>query len=181
MNTKLTNFCIALFTVVLTSLLSACATQKIETYQSAKPALNMYQFFNGKIEGWGMFQGRSGEVKRRFYVSIDATHLNDDIVLDEKFKWADGSTSNRVWRLTKKHNGMWHGTASDVVGTATGKVSGNALHWQYQLLLPVGDKTYKVDFDDWMYLITDDVMLNRSQMKKYGVELGSVTLSLHKK
>lgn len=58
---------------------------------------------------------------------------------------------------------------------------GNTLHWDYVLNLPVEDKTYKVNFDDWMYLINDDVMLNRSVMTKFGVELGSVTLSMHRK
>ena len=129
-----------------------------------------------------MFQGRNGEVKKRFYVDIDATHEGDDvIILDEKFSWADGSKSQRIWRLTEKSNGRWIGTADDVVGEATGDVVGNTLHWDYVLNLPVEDKTYKVNFDDWMYLINDDVMLNRSVMTKFGVELGSVTLSMHRK
>ncbi len=129
-----------------------------------------------------MFQGRDGEVKKRFYVDIDATHEGDDvIILDEKFSWADGSKSQRIWRLTEKSNGRWIGTADDVVGEATGDVVGNTLHWDYVLNLPVEDKTYKVNFDDWMYLINDDVMLNRSVMTKFGVELGSVTLSMHRK
>ena len=129
-----------------------------------------------------MFQGRNGEVKKRFYVDIDATHEGDDvIILDEKFSWADGSKSQRIRRLTEKRNGRWIGTAGDVVGEATGDVVGNTLHWDYVLNLPVEDKTYKVNFDDWMYLINKDVMLNRSVMTKFGVELGSVTLSMHRK
>ncbi|WP_265090153.1 DUF3833 domain-containing protein [Psychrobacter alimentarius] len=48
---------------------------------------------------------------------------------------------------------------------------GNTLHCDYVLDLPVEDKTCQVNFDDWMYLINDDVMLNRSVMKKFGVEL----------
>ena len=146
-------------------LTSGCATQNIQAYQNTTPTLDMHKFFSGQIEGWGMFQGRDGEVKKRFYVDIDATHEGDDvIILDEKFSWADGSKSQRIWRLTEKSNGRWIGTADDVVGEAT-----------------VEDKTYKVNFDDWMYLINDDVMLNRSVMTKFGVELGSVTLSMHRK
>ncbi|WP_265090641.1 DUF3833 domain-containing protein [Psychrobacter alimentarius] len=58
---------------------------------------------------------------------------------------------------------------------------GNTLHWDYILNLPVEDKTYQVNFDDWMYFINKDVMLNRSVMTKFGVELGSFTLSMHRK
>jgi hypothetical protein len=64
-----------------------------------------------------------------------------------------------------------------VVGEAQGEARGNALRWRYVLALPVGDKVYNVDFDDWMYLIDDRVMLNRSAMSKFGLHLGEVTLS----
>lgn len=163
-------------------LMTGCATQNIQTYKEAKPALDMHEFFSGQIDGYGMFQGRSGEIKRRFTVDIDATHEGDDvIVLDEKFAWADGTKSQRIWRLTEQANGQWTGTAGDVIGEANGEVVGNAFHWQYILDLPVDDKTYQVNFDDWMYLISDDVMLNRAVMSKFGVELGSVTLSMQRK
>ena len=153
------------FGLSATLLTSGCATQNIQAYQNTTPTLDMHEFFSGQIEGWGMFQGRNGDV----------------IVLNEKFSWADGSKSQRIWRLTEQSDGRWIGTAGDVVGEATGDVAGNTLHWDYVLNLAVEDKTYKVNFDDWMYLINEDVMLNRSVMKKFGVELGSVTLSMHRK
>ena len=150
----------------VTLLTSGCATQNIQAYQNTTPTLDMHEFFSGQIDGWGMFQGRNGEVKKRFYVDIDATHEGDNvIVLDEKFSWADGSKSQRIWRLTKQADSSWRGTAGDVIGEARGEVTGNTLHWQYLLELPVDDKTYKVNFDDWMYLVDKDVMLNRSVMK----------------
>jgi hypothetical protein len=34
-----------------------------------------------------------------------------------------------------------------------------------------------VQFDDWMYLMTPSVMLNKARMSKFGVYLGEVTLS----
>ena len=163
-------------------LTSGCATQNVQAYQNTTPTLDMHEFFSSQIEGWGMFQGRNGEVKKRFYVDINATHEGDDvIILDEKFSWADGTKSQRIWRLTEQTDGRWIGTAGDVVGAATGDVVGNTLHWNYVLNLPVKDRTYQVNFDDWMYLINKDVMLNRSVMTKFGVELGSVTLSMHRK
>lgn len=165
----------------VTLLMTGCATQNIQAYQNTTPTLDMHEFFSGQIDGWGMFQGRNGEVKKRFYVDIDATHEGENvIVLDEKFSWADGSKSQRIWRLTKQADGSWKGTAGDVIGEAKGEVAGNAFHWQYVLDLPVNDKNYKVNFDDWMYLIDKDVMLNRAVMSKFGVKLGSVTLSMHR-
>ena len=42
-------------------------------------------------------------------------------------------------------------------------------------------KVYHVDFDDWMYLIDERVMLNRATMSKLGVRLGEITLSFTKR
>ena len=42
-------------------------------------------------------------------------------------------------------------------------------------------KVYHVDFDDWMYLIDERVMLNRATMSKFGVRLGEIALSFTKR
>ena len=83
-------------------------------------------------------------------------------------------------RLKKLPGGQYTGTADDVVGTAQGRSSGNAFQWSYTLRLPVDAKTYEVQFDDWMYLVDERVMLNKAVMSKFGVRLGEVTLAFHK-
>lgn len=81
----------------------------------------------------------------------------------------------------RQPDGSYRGTADDVVGEAIGEVAGNALRWRYVLALPVDGKTYHVDFDDWMFLMDDKVMLNRSYMSKWGFNLGEVTLTFVKR
>jgi Protein of unknown function (DUF3833) len=97
--------------------------------------------------------------------------------LDEDFLYSDGSKEKRVWKLNALGNGQFEGTAGDVVGTALGQVQGNAFNWQYTLALPVDGSILNVQMDDWMYLISDRVMLNKARMTKLGVHLGDVTLS----
>ena len=86
-----------------------------------------------------------------------------------------------MWTLKKQPDGTFRGTADDVVGEAIGEVAGNALRWRYVLALPVDDKVYNVDFDDWMFLMDDKVMMNRSYMSKWGFNLGEVTLTFVKR
>jgi hypothetical protein len=169
-----------LISLVMLVGLSACSSVDVIAYKAQKPVLDLRQYFNGTIEGHGMFQNRSGEVIKRFRVVIDARWEGPTGTLDEAFVWSDGTTSRRVWTLTDLGNGRYTGTADDVVGKATGEAAGNALRWRYVMALPVDGKVYQVDFDDWMYLIDDKVMLNRSAMKKFGFHLGEVTLSFHK-
>lgn len=160
--------------------LTACASNGVEQYRMQTPRLDLQQYLNGRLDAWGIFQGRSGEVKKRFHAVIDASWQGDTGTLDEHFSWSDGTTSRRVWTLVRQPDGSFRGTADDVVGTAVGTVAGNALRWQYVLALPVDGKTYHVNFDDWMFLMNDKVMLNRSYMSKWGFNLGEVTLSFVK-
>ena len=160
--------------------LNACASNGVEQYRNAQPVLDLRRYLNGRLDAWGMFQGRSGEVKKRFRVVIDAQWQGDTGVLDENFQWSDGTTSRRLWTLTRQPDGTFRGRADDVVGEAIGELAGNALRWRYVLALPVDGKIWHVDFDDWMYLIDDKVMINRAYMRKWGFNLGEVTLTFVK-
>jgi hypothetical protein len=120
-------------------------------------------------------------VVKRFTVQIECAWNGDVGTLDEAFRYSDGTTSRRVWRIRKMDAHTYTGRAEDVVGEAHGEAYGNALRWRYVLRLPVDGKTYDVDFDDWMYLMDDQVMLNTSVMSKFGVRLGEVVLSFRKR
>lgn len=160
--------------------LTACAGPKPADYVQEKPVLDLKDYFNGTVDAWGVFQDRSGKVVKRFTVVMKCTWNGDTGVLDEDFTYSDGTTQKRIWTL-KKNGNSYTGTASDVLGQATGETSGNAFQWKYTLLLPVDGTTYEVQFDDWMYLMDDKVMLNRATMSKFGIELGEVLLSFRKR
>ena len=128
--------------------LSACSRVSVQDYHEAQPKLDLAQYFNGKITGWGMVQDRSGKVLRRFTVHIDAH-----------------------WRGDR-----YEGTAGDVVGVAAGEAAGNALQWRYVLALPVDGKVWHVNMDDWMYLIDEQTLANRTRMSKFGVEVAEISI-----
>ncbi|MEY4757854.1 MAG: hypothetical protein RJA34_2752 [Pseudomonadota bacterium] len=161
--------------------LAGCASQNIDSYAQEKPVLDLQTYFNGKLDAYGVFTDRSGAVVKRFTVVMNCSWQGDEGVLDEDFSYSDGSRQKRVWRLKKGPEGRYTGRADDVVGEAQGQVSGNAFHWTYTLSLPVDGRVFEVNFDDWMYLMTDQVMLNKATMSKFGVRLGEVTLAFHKR
>jgi hypothetical protein len=161
--------------------LSGCASVDVSEYAREKPMLDLREYFDGTIDAHGIFQDRRGRVVRRFHVLIEARWQGDTGTLDEHFTYSDGSTQRRVWTLVRQPDGSYIGRADDVVGEARGALGGNVLRWRYVLALPVDDKVHHVDFDDWMYLMDDRVMLNRSVMSKWGIRLGEVTLSFYKR
>jgi hypothetical protein len=170
-----------LFPVVGLCMLTACTTTDVAMYAQEKPALDLKQYFNGTVDAWGMFQDRSGKIVKRFKVVIQCNWKDDTGTLDEDFTYSDGSKQRRVWTIRKNAAGQYIGTAPDVVGEAIGVTAGNALRWKYVLALPVGGKIYNVNFEDWMFLMDDKVMLNRAEMSKFGFKLGEVTLSFSKR
>jgi len=154
-----------------------CASPQVQQYAQDKPALDLRTYFNGKVDAWGVFTDRSGQVVKRFKVEMDCSWQDDEGVLDEAFMYSDGTRQRRIWKLRAGPNGSYTGAADDVVGQASGQVSGNAFRWGYTLALPVDGRIWHVDFDDWMYLMDDRVMLNKAIMSKWGIRLGEVTLS----
>jgi hypothetical protein len=163
------------------ALAASCASPTVADYGAEKPVLDLKTYFNGALEAQGIFTDRSGKVVRRFSVKMTGTWTGNQGVLDERFTYSDGKTERRVWRLTDEGQGRWSGRADDVVGTAFGQSAGNALNWRYTLRLPVDDSVYEVQFDDWMFLMNERVMLNKAVMRKFGVKLGEVTIAFDKK
>ena len=161
--------------------LAGCAGPRIDDYAAEKPALDLKQYFNGTLDAYGIFTDRSGKVVKRFTVVMKGSWNGDEGVLDEDFVYSDGSLQKRIWRLKRLPDRRYTGTADDVVGEARGQARGNAFNWTYTLALPVDGRVWHVDFDDWMYLMDDRVMLNTAVMSKWGVKLGEVTLSFVKR
>ena len=162
-------------------LLAGCATPQIADYSAEKPVLDMRQYFNGTVDAYGVFTDRSGKVVKRFTVVMRCSWQGDTGVLDEDFSYSDGTKDRRIWTLKRSPDGRYVGTAADVLGEASGEEKGNTFRWGYTLKLPVDGKVVEVQFDDWMYLMTDKVMLNKATMSKFGFRLGEVTLSFFKR
>jgi len=160
--------------------LAGCGSTQVSDYAQERPLLELDRYFNGRVHAHGIFQQRGGSVVRRFTVVMDCRWEGNQGVLDERFIHSDGSTERRVWRLTKHEGGRYTGRADDVVGEARGQAAGNAFRWNYTLRLPVDGKEYEVQFDDWMFLVDERVMLNRATMSKFGISLGEVLLSFSK-
>ena len=160
--------------------LAGCASPDVQDYAKEEPRLDLRQFFNGALSAKGMFTDRSGRVVKRFTVKMAARWDGDVGLLDERFQYSDGTTQRRVWRLRALGQGRYTGTADDVVGEAAGDSAGNAFRWNYTLALPVDGRVWNVALDDWMFLIDERPLLNRSAMSKFGLHVGDVTLVITK-
>jgi hypothetical protein len=149
-------------------------------FKDTKPQLAIEDFFAGRTVATGIFEDRFGQLRRQFTVDITGTVEGDTLVLDERFQYSDGETDRRVWTIRKTGPHTYEGRAGDVIGVAEGEAYGNALNWQYDVDLKVGDGTLRVHFNDWMFLQDNGVLINRAWLSKFGVEIGEVTLAFMK-
>lgn len=161
-------------------LLAGCGTS-LDDYRGEGPNWDLARFFNGKLVAHGLVTDRSGEVTSRFRVEMQGRWREGKGELFEQFYFDDGRQQTRTWFLSKGVDGHWRGTASDVVGEAVGKTAGFALNWRYQLDLALPDgEVVRVSFDDWMYLLDQDRLINRAEISKFGIHLGEVILYIER-
>lgn len=160
--------------------LSGCSIMKPEDFAGREPTLLIEDYFAGRTKAWGIFEDRFGQLRRQFEVEIEGTWDGETLTLVEDFVYDDGETERRVWTITKPGEHAYEGRAEGVIGVAKGSAYGNALNWRYDFALNVGGDTWKVSFDDWMFLQSDGVLINRAEVSKFGIKLGVVTIAFRK-
>ena len=162
-------------------MVNGCSSSKLDTYKDMQPAMDLQEYFNGSIKAWGIVQDWRGRVVSRFDVEMTGSWEGDIGTLKEHFDYYDeDKQQERVWTISKVSNDRYVGTASDILDKASGTISGNAMRWSYIMDLPVGDTTYRITFDDWMWRMNDGVLINRSYLKKFGFTVAELTLFMQK-
>lgn len=149
-------------------------------YEHTIPKSDLQTYFTGPIKAWGIVQDWRGRVVSRFDVTMHGTWNGNTGTLKEDFTYYTGNTQQRVWTITQLNDGIYEGTASDIIGKAKGTSNGSAIQWAYRMDLDVDGSTYRVTFDDWMWQMNDGVMINRSYIKKFGLTVAELTLFMQK-
>ena len=165
-----------LLSFILIFLLSNCRDMNPEEYKNTEPKIKIEEYFLGNVKDWGIFQGRSGKVKRQFTAKMNRSFDGQDFILNEDFSWNDGEEQQRRWTIKKTGDRNYEGTAADVVGVAKGISYGSAFKFEYNLLIPFKNKKIKVRFDDWIFKQDDKVAINRAIATKFGFKVGELTV-----
>jgi len=145
-----------------------------------EPTLVLEEYFVQALRAHGIFRYRNGRVGRSFVVDIQGSwdEQAQTLTLREDFTYGDGETETRIWHLHKTGPDDWTGTTDGVVGQARGQTSGNAFNWAYTFTLArPGGRSVRLDFNDWMYLQPDGVLINHATLRKFGFRVGELIIS----
>ena len=155
--------------------------QRPDDYDGQGPQFDVREHLNGPIECEGMIYGPTGKVTSRFVAEMDVTWTGNVGVMTERFHYDSGTVQDRQWTLTLGSDGAVKAEADDVIGVGRGTQKGSALELRYRIKLPDNAGGHELDTVDWMYLIENGTIMNRSQFRKYGIKVAELVATMRRK
>ena len=150
-------------------------------YEGLGPEFDLREHLTGDILCEGVIYGPTGRVTSRFVAEMRGTWDGDTCVLDEYFRYDSGATQSRCWRLTLFEDGKIEAAADDVVGIGEGQQSGPTVRMRYKLILPPDTGGLILNAVDWMYVLENGVIVNRSQFRKFGLVVAELVATMRRK
>jgi hypothetical protein len=151
--------------------------QTPEDYASG-PQFDIRERLNGPITCEGIIYGPTGRVTSRFTADFDASWEGNVGVMNEVFHYDSGNIQKRQWTLTLGNDGAIKAEAPDVVGTGTGMQKGSAVLLNYRIRLSQEAGGHVLDTTDWMYLMQNGSIMNRSQFRKFGIKVAELVATM---
>lgn len=152
--------------------------QRPGDYSGRGPEFDLRTQLNGHIRCDGVIYGPAGRVTSRFAGDFFAEWQGDKGVMSERFTYETGAVQNRCWTLKLTADGRIEATAPDVIGVARGAQCGPAVRLRYKLRLPETAGGHVLDVVDWMYLAPGGVIVNRSQFRKFGIQVAELVATM---
>ncbi len=137
---------------------------------------DLLTFLEGRVQAWGVFEDRTGRVRRRFAVELEGRWVAGRLVVEEAFAFDDGATETRSWQLERDGATAFHGTGTDVVGPVEGRNGPGSARMRYRFRLRLGGHPLTVALDDRYHRLDAARALNRATLSKFGVRLGELTI-----
>lgn len=181
MTPLLSAFLGALVVLVLLALRSRFASfqaQIPEDYTGKGPSFDLVRHLSGPIQCEGVIFGPTGRVASRFVAEMEGRWDGSIGTLAEVFRYDSGSVQHRQWTLAYGPGGQIKATAPDVVGQGEGRVEGPSVMLRYRIRLTPEAGGHVLDVTDWMYLMENGTIMNRSQFRKFGIKVAELVATM---
>ncbi len=177
----LLGMCFMLGLVALHARMTGFRAQRPRDYATTLPHFDLRRYLNGPIQCEGVIYGPMGRVSSRFVADFDARWDGNVGVMTESFRYDSGAVQNREWTLTLGNDGAVKATAPDVVGEGYGRAEGAGVQLTYRLRLRPEAGGHVLKVTDWMYLMENGTIMNRSQFSKFGIKVAELVATMRKK
>jgi len=136
---------------------------------------------NGPIQCEGVIYGPTGRVASRFVADMNGSWDGNVGTLSEDFRYDSGLAQSRCWTLKLGNDGGIRAQAPDLVGDGTGVVTGPSVMLRYSIRLDPSAGGHVLDVTDWMYLMENGTIMNRSQFYKWGIKVAELVATMRPK
>lgn len=157
------------------------AAQSPAEFAGKGPAFDPRQHLSGPIQCEGVIYGPLGRVASRFVADMHGTWDGNMGLLREDFRYDSGLAQARLWTLHLGNDGGIRALAADVPGEGFGVVSGSAVMLRYKIRLEPSAGGHVLDVTDWMYLMENGTIMNRSQFFKWGIKVAELVATMRPK
>ncbi|MBK1634319.1 DUF3833 domain-containing protein [Rhodovulum adriaticum] len=150
-------------------------------YAGKGPEFDLPRHLNGPILCEGVIYGPTGRVTSRFVADMEARWDGNTGVMTEEFRYDSGATQSRSWTFKLGNDGAITAEAPDLVGSGHGMQKGSGVHLRYRIRLPEDSGGHVLDAIDWMYLMENGAIMNRSQFRKFGIPVAELVATMRPK
>ena len=151
--------------------------QRPEDYATG-PTFDLRKHLNGPLLCDGVIYGPTGRVSSRFTARFDAQWDGQKGTMREHFRYDSGTVQDREWRLVVDEAGNVTADADDLIGTGAGRQHGSGVRLSYRIKLPASAGGHVLDVVDWMYLLDNGTIINRSQFRKFGIQVAELVATM---
>ncbi|MDA5558295.1 DUF3833 domain-containing protein [Shimia sp. MMG029] len=169
---------LALGIVYLKARLFSFRAQDSSDYAALGPDISLKEHLNGPILSEGVIYGPNGRVANSFVARMEGRWEGATGTLTEAFTYSNGKQQNRQWNLTMVDDTTFTATADDIIGVAKGKVSGATIRMDYTIVLTEEAGGHSLNVTDWLYLTESGVIMNRSEMRKFGIKVAELIATM---
>jgi len=155
--------------------------QRPADYATSGPRFDLPQHLSGPMLCEGVIYGPTGRVTSRFVAEMEGKWDGNRGVLYEVFRYDSGSVQKRAWHLDVAADGSIKATANDVVGAGSGRAEGSGVLLRYKIRLTREAGGHVLDVTDWMYLMENGTIINRSQFFKFGIQVAELVATLRRR
>ena len=149
--------------------------QKPSDYADQMPLFDIREVLNGQMITEGMIYGPTGRVSSRFVATMNAEWDGQSGTMTEHFVYSSGREQDRAWAFTLAgEDGKFTATAPDIIGVANGQQMGATVRLTYRIQLPDDAGGHALDVVDWMYLLDNGSIMNRSEFRKFGIKVAEL-------
>ncbi|KUP90702.1 DUF3833 domain-containing protein [Tritonibacter horizontis] len=152
--------------------------QRPATYADTGPAFDLRTQLSGPLISEGMIYGPAGRVVSTFVAEMHGSWDGDNGLLSEDFRYSGGSVQHRRWQLTLGPHATFTAEAPDLVGTGHGQQSGATVRLSYRIRLQEDAGGHVLDVTDWMYLMENGTIMNRSELRKFGIKVAELIATI---